>query len=184
MSIPAENRLECPQDMKLVGPSLEYKKSFEEAIEELRKTGDRMGLWEDIGSPKNIEEYIRLRKDHSQGKDLPTGYIPSTTYWLLDNGKVVGEVHVRHQLTEHLRNEGGHIGYWIRPTKRQQGYGKKILELALEKARDLGIEKALVTCDTTNTASKRIIESNGGVLEQAKDPQGKPKKLLYWIDLK
>jgi hypothetical protein len=54
--------------------------------------------------------------------------------------------------------------------------------LALIKAEKLGIKKVLVTCDATNTASRKIIERCGGILEDARS-QGKEKlkKLRFWI---
>ena len=55
----------------------------------------------------------------------------------------------------------------IRPSKRNQGYGKKILQLALLKAKALGINKVLITCDETNIASKKIIEASDGVFENS-----------------
>lgn len=116
---------------------------------------------------------------------VPHSWIPASTYWLLDNGEIIGEANVRHELTPQLRIEGGHIGYWIRPSRRGQGYGRKILELVLRKAaEDIGITRFLVTCDETNAASKKIIEANGGVLERVQDlGADKPKKLLFWIDV-
>ena len=79
----------------------------------------------------------------------------------------------------------GHIGYDIRPSKRKQGYGSKILELALPKAKELDIERVLLTCDETNTGSRRIIEKNGGVLEnQVKNPETGVDKLRFWIDVR
>ena len=62
-------------------------------------------------------------------------------------------------------NFGGHIGYWVRPSERGRGYGKLMLRLALPKARRLGIHNALVTCDLGNTASRKVIEANGGVFK-------------------
>jgi predicted acetyltransferase len=77
---------------------------------------------------------------------------------------------------------GGHIGYEIRPTQRKRGYGKLILRLALQEARALGIDRALLTCDCTNAASRRIIEANGGMLEdELQQGDGKPSKLRFWI---
>ena len=35
---------------------------------------------------------------------------------------------------------------------------------ALPVARSLGIDPALVTCDESNTGSRRVIEGNGGML--------------------
>jgi predicted acetyltransferase len=37
-----------------------------------------------------------------------------------------------------------------------------MLAAALPIARSLGITRALLTCDETNTASQRVIETNGG----------------------
>ena len=171
--------------MELIQPSLTYKKSFEEAIEELRAIGDDLSFLKEIGSPKSIKEYIRIRKDHMKGKNLPSDWIPASTFWLVDKGEFIGEGHLRHFLTDQLRKEGGHIGYNVRPSRRQQGYGTQMLRLLLVKAREMGIEKTLVTCDETNVASRKIIEANGGVLERAENlGEGKPLKLLFWIELK
>ena len=42
------------------------------------------------------------------------------------------------------------------------GYGKILLSLALEKARDIGLKKVLVTRRNDNFGSAKVIESNGG----------------------
>ena len=76
----------------------------------------------------------------------------------------------------------GHIGYEIRPSKRRQGYDTKILRLGLEKARELDLHRVLVTCDEDNIGSKKIIEHNGGMFENAIEIEGDTvKKLRYWI---
>jgi predicted acetyltransferase len=51
-----------------------------------------------------------------------------------------------------------------------------MLRAALPVARGLGIASALVTCDATNAASRRVIEANGGVFE---DRRG--DKLRFWV---
>ena len=99
-------------------------------------------------------------------------------------GEFIGRVSIRHALTEHLLAVGGLIGYDIRPSKRGQGYGNKILELALPKAKELGISRVLITCDVTNAASRKIIEKNGGILEnQVPNPETGVDKLRYWVDV-
>lgn len=130
----------------------------------------------------NFAEYIEKLLSESEGENLPEGYVPQTTYWLIDNDEFIGRVSIRHTLTESLLKEGGHIGYDIRPSKRNMGYGKRILELSLPKAKELEIDKVLVTCNETNTGSKKIIEANGGILENSIEMgEGKPAKLRYWI---
>ena len=169
--------------MKLVPLSIQYKKAFEEGLDELRGTNG-MGFWEEVGAPQSIEEYVRIRLDHSLGKNLPKGWIPATTYWLMDGKIFIGETTIRHQLTEHLRNVGGQIGYWIRPSKRKQGYGTQILKFSLQEAKKMGLAKIIITCDETNEGSRKIIEANGGIFERARDMgAGNPKKLLFWIEL-
>jgi predicted acetyltransferase len=51
-----------------------------------------------------------------------------------------------------------------------------MLHDALPVARRLGINPALVTCDVTNVASRKVIEHNGGILE---DQRG--VKLRFWV---
>ena len=63
---------------------------------------------------------------------------------------------------------------------RDAGHPKKHLPTKPK----LGLKKALVTCDKTNIASAKIIEKNGGVLENEifVDEQAGWKK-RYWINL-
>ena len=93
------------------------------------------------------------------------GSVPETIFWLIGDGQFIGRTSLRHSLNPKLLQFGGHIGYEIRPTQRRKGYGKLILRLALEQARAIGLTRVLVTCDDTNIGSAKIIEYNGGVLE-------------------
>lgn len=174
--------------MQLLLPSIHYKDSFLEAVSEYKptETEDRLEVSaqrvENI--EKNFEAYLATLRAEVKGANLPAGFVPQTTFWLVDGNTFIGRISIRHQLNEQLRKVGGHIGYAIRPSKRQMGYGKKILELALPKAKELGITKALVTCNETNIGSRKIIEANGGVLEDITNMgEGNPRKLRYWIHL-
>jgi predicted acetyltransferase len=114
----------------------------------------------------------------SKGVNLEPQYVPQTIYWLYVNGKPVGYGKLRHYLNDHLLNHGGHIGYVIRPSERGKGYAKMLLEKLLEKAKSMGIDKVLLTCDETNIPSRKVIESNDGMLEETKDDS-----CFYWIYL-
>ncbi len=170
--------------MKLVLPSIQYQQSYLQAIEEAKnETGSTI-----IDKPEenqSFEEFVKNQKEKTQGLHLPEGWVPSTELWLIDNDEFIGWVNIRHSLTEFLLKIGGHIGYWIRPSKRNKGYGKEILKLALPEAKKLGLTKVLVTCDDTNFGSRKIIQTNGGILENIVDnDKGNPKKMRYWIELK
>ena len=111
----------------------------------------------------------------------PVGMVHCDFRWITDGeaddpGEVVGFIAIRHSLNEFLLEQGGHIGYSVRPSRRRQGHASRALALARERAAELGIERALVTCDEDNDASRRTIERNGGVYEDTREG-----KLRYWI---
>ena len=93
--------------------------------------------------------------------------VPSTTYFCLDTNRniFVGAVNIRHYLNDTLLQSGGHIGDGIRPSERRKGFGTQMLKLALDKCREMGIEKVLMICDKENIASAKTIINNGGRLE-------------------
>jgi predicted acetyltransferase len=97
---------------------------------------------------------------------------------------MMGTLSLRHELNDMLMRIAGHIGYQIRPSQRQRGYGTELLRLGLQKARQLGLTRVLVTCDENNIASQKVIVYNGGQLENSVAVEGSHiPKLRYWIDL-
>ena len=167
--------------MQLIKPTKKYEKSWHEALNEFRAEG-RKGFWNWQKEPSNLDNYIQLTSDNEKGENLPDDWVPSTTYWLIDNNKFVGHTNIRHKLNDYLSKIGGNIGYYIRPSSRNKGYGTKILELALIKAKQLGLKKVSITCDEHNIASKKIIEKNKGQYQDKVTGEGNPK-LRYWIEL-
>jgi predicted acetyltransferase len=131
-----------------------------------------------------MSDHLQRLVDMSDGRNLRPGWVPMTTHWLLDDsGVVAGVSRLRHSLTPELLNDGGNIGYYIRPAYRGKGHGKTVLALTLIEARNLGLDRVLLTVRTTNQPSIRVIESNAGVLEDERtDPEGLPYR-RYWIDL-
>ncbi|MBN1795252.1 MAG: GNAT family N-acetyltransferase [Sedimentisphaerales bacterium] len=175
----------CVENTKLVEPTVELKGEFLAMANEFKAEGsDTMN---GVGSIEidNFENSIIHAKNHSRGIDLPQGWVPASTFWLVSNNQIVGSCNIRHQLNEFLENYGGHVGYGIRPSQRQKGYGMRILKLSLEKAKQLGLERVLITCDDDNIASIIIIETNGGKLEDKIMDEGhKVPTRRYWIDLR
>jgi predicted acetyltransferase len=122
--------------------------------------------------------------DRSQGIGVPPGQVPNTSYWLVREGStIVGTARLRHQLTPDLEQVGGHIGYDIAPSQWRKGYGTRLLALVLEQARARGLRRVLITCDTDNIGSARIIEKNGGVRENIIATESGVRVSRYWIDL-
>ena len=113
------------------------------------------------------------------------GLVPDSTFFCLDDERniMVGAVNIRHELNEYLLQYGGHIGDGIRSGERRKGYATKMISLALEECKKLGIRKVLMVCDKENTGSAKSILKNGGVLEN-EIMQGEHVMQIYWIDLR
>jgi len=170
--------------VKLAIPSIKYKKSFLEAVNE-PGAQELFSRFEKLYDEETFDELVDQIKDYSKGVNLKAGFVPESTFWLVEGDEYIGRVSIRHELNENLMRTGGNIGYDIRPSKRGMGYGKEILRLGLEKAKELGLKKVLVTCSVWNPASKKIIEDNGGIFEnEVKGGPGKSDVLRYWIDIK
>lgn len=129
--------------------------------------------------------YIANLQKSARGQDLVPGHVPQSTFWLAAEGDIlVGTIRIRHRLNEQLTHEGGHIGYGIRPGYRGCGLGTQQLRLALPKAQQLGLLRLLITCDKDNLASAKIIEKNGGKLEnQVRSRTSGVLVSRYWISL-
>ena len=97
---------------------------------------------------------------------LPNGYVPSFTYFLVNNqGEILGNISIRTELNDYLRNYGGNIGYVVSPRFRGSGFGSLQLKLALKEAKKLNLNQVLLTCDKSNISSAKVILKNGGSLE-------------------
>jgi predicted acetyltransferase len=135
---------------------------------------------------RGIEHFLQRHVDHSQGRHLPDGWVPATTFWQIDDGEVVVAMsNLRHALTPFLSNHGGHIGYYVAPAFRGKGYGTQVLAATLPEARKLKLDRVLLTVDSDNEPSVRVIEGNGGVLEDERvDETSGRMHRRYWIDLR
>jgi predicted acetyltransferase len=165
----------------LTEPTLRYRDSFLAAIREFQSEGRHL----DLNTAEMRPHFSRYLQAWQDRKHNPApGLVAETTFWLIDGATFIGRLSLRHELNAALTQHGGHIGYEIRPTKRRQGYGTLALKLGLMEARQRSLPRVLITCDDTNLASARIIESNGGLLENTVLVNGRsiPTR-RYWIDL-
>ncbi|GAB2520311.1 hypothetical protein GCM10027064_17310 [Microbacterium petrolearium] len=126
-------------------------------------------------------QYLADVDNERRGIGLAEGRVPATMLFAVADDRIVGRVHIRHALTPSLLRVGGHIGYAVRPGWRNRGYATEMLRQGLAVLRDLGVTRALVTCDDDNVGSIRTIERNGGELEEVFALPGGPLKRRYWI---
>lgn len=151
--------------VELIVPRPEHLPSYLDVCREFRATG-RMDMVNDPDAyPEWKDTLLERYADEREGRDLKSGYVPASTFWLAEGEHVLGGGSIRHRLTESLEHYGGHIGYWIRPSEWGKGYGTLQLQYLLREAHALGIDPALITCNDENTASARVMEKNGAVLQ-------------------
>jgi predicted acetyltransferase len=132
------------------------------------------GQW---AEPGVFGEYVSWLCGQSlEESPRPDGVVPSTTLWWVSGDEYLGRIAIRHRLTPRLRESGGHIGYDVRPSARRRGHATAILDAALPLAHGLGIDPALLTCDTDNIGSRKVIEANGGSLAGSNAGM-----LRYWV---
>lgn len=125
-------------------------------------------------------KFYALLSQMKQGGFPTPDIVPMDAYFIQADGGMLGEVYIRHGLSPRLEKMGGHIGYKVRPSCRNRGVATVALRLGLKKLADLGVERALVTCNTTNAASARVIEKCGGV--RIEDAQLEDRiERRYWI---
>lgn len=129
---------------------------------------------------QNFDFYI----EHLEIKYPQDNLVPDSTFFCFDEERnlIVGAVNIRHTLNDDLVAYGGHIGDGIRPSERRKGYATKMISLALEKCKNLGISKVLLVCDKTNIGSAKSIIKNNGILENEVEHNGKIIQ-RYWINI-
>jgi predicted acetyltransferase len=179
--------------LRLSEPDPRYQASYLDALAELSAEGNAHYLdlvvprepgfpgvtfsLRTLADPQTFEEFCAFTTGLSDASSpRPVGWVTGTYLWMVDDDAVVGRISLRHALTPWLTEVGGHIGYAVRPSARRRGHATAALGLMLGVAAERGIESVLVTCDDDNVGSRKVIEANGGLLEDVRN-----KKMRFWI---
>lgn len=170
--------------LKLVLPTPDYKDKLMDYKREFIENGDSMDGTAGLRNAETFEEWYSSFCDNLKEETVRDGLVPATTYMAIstDDEHLIGMIDIRHRLNNYLLNFGGHIGYSIRKSERQQGYATKMLSLALRECIKLNIKKVLITCDKDNIASAKTMINNGAILEN-EIPEDNRITQRYWITL-
>ena len=168
--------------IRLVKLSEQYKDQLFEMMDEWTAANEKIVPY---AIRKNDYHDFEFYLENLEIKEEMDGKVPDTTLFCLDLDRniFVGAVNIRHYLTEAMLLNGGHIGDGIRPSERRKGYATKMIGLALEECKKLGLDKVLMVCDKNNAGSAKSIMNNGGVLENEVVVNGVTEQ-RYWIDLR
>ena len=150
---------------QLVSLSTGHVNALGALLREFEESGDELhGYF--FNRSMSIKQVVSTLKAWERGDELPDGWVPNST-WFWENDEVLqGVINVRHYLSPWLEKNGGHIGYSVAPSQRQQGVATSMLKSALIKCKELGIPRAMVICESGNVGSVKAIEANNGVLER------------------
>lgn len=165
--------------LRLVKLERKYKKHLDDMMEEWYAAGEEI-------VPYAIRRLDFRDFEHYMSclDAVDEGWVPSSTFFCLDEERdiFVGAVNIRHYLNESLLLNGGHIGDGVRPSERRKGVATKMIGLALEECRKIGIDKVLMVCDKENVGSAKSIQNNGGILENEIIVDGAVEQRL-WIKI-
>ena len=157
-----------------------YRAEFEDADElhgcgSLKRTPDPMDWLRQVA--------LLSRKDTLPD---PEKYVVSSQYLCLrpEDGKILGMLQLRHEMNPFMAKYIGQIGYSVCPSERRKGVASWMLRKGLAEARKLGLDRVLLSCEASNTASRKTIQSCGGVYERTEYLAETGETLdLYWIPL-
>jgi predicted acetyltransferase len=172
---------------ELILPTLRLRDSWLDARDEwgrgVHQPGSGLHSDDEVDTEAGFRAWIDRLADEGNAAIRPAdGRVHADYWWIADEERYLGCITLRHALTDFLLRAGGHVGYFVRPSARGSGLAAWALRAILPRARDLGLDRVLVTCDDGNVASARTIEKTGGVLENVRQTElGLTRR--YWITL-
>lgn len=171
-------------DLILMKPAKEHEEQVMAFREELLKNGEGFCGCSGLADTPDYDEWLDFG-----GRFARCGWVPSTTYLgiRISDGRLIGMIDLRHELTGLFLKYNGQIGYSVRPTERKKGYASQMLSLVLKEAKRHGYKRVLLCCNKANILSSKVIQRCGGVLENEVvhefSPVGRPDIIQrYWIE--
>ncbi|WP_321387114.1 GNAT family N-acetyltransferase [uncultured Enterococcus sp.] len=174
------------EKITLIEPSLAYEEQVQSYRAEFIENGDSMDGTSFLREYEQVPEWLAFIEKNRHAETVTEGLVVATELLAVrsSDNRLVGMIDIRHTLNDYLLRFGGHIGYSVRRSEWNQGYAKEMLRQALDFCRTLELEKVLITCDKTNPASAKVIQFNGGKLEnELLDESDGEIVQRYWINL-
>lgn len=167
----------------LIKPTIELKDEYLDMINDWKVHNEKPNPGTLKLDPTNFPLMLEKLDGFSKGIGVEKNHVEHSTYWLVDNNRVIGAVNIRHRLNDYLKKFDGHIGGGIRPSDRLKGYATTMLSLSLEITREMGMNKVLITCNKDNISSEKTIIKNGGVFESEEIESDGNIVRRFWIEL-
>ena len=151
-----------------------------------------LDIGDSISGSSNLQDYSDPEQwlkslEFSEGNTYDFQGNPPSFQCVYVNGNsnsIVGMIQYRNNYDRKVTKYYGNIGYCIRPSERRKGYAKRMLSDMIFKCSGVGIKKLMLVCNVGNEGSKKVIVSNGGILQSVGDSDVKGILIeTYKIDL-
>jgi predicted acetyltransferase len=162
-ALAATRFLPGPRSYRVEAPSLALAPSFEAMRDAVVRADGDAWPGRKAQAHADVPAFVATLNRRARGEDVPEGWVPESTFWIVESGRVVGELEIRRELNDWLAQIGGHIGYLTHPAHRNRGVATFALREGLKIVAGMGVRQALATCRDDNAASIRVIEKCGGV---------------------
>lgn len=159
---------------------IEYRREFLDANDEMDGCGGLHLIEDPI-------KWIEKCEMFSNSETCPRDKVTSTQYIAVreSDNRLVGMIDLRHSIENPvLAMFGGHIGYSVRISERRKGYATEMLRLCLEKAKERGMARVMISCNDGNIGSEKTILANGGVYHHKITVDERDETIkIFWIEL-
>ncbi|MGN1330256.1 MAG: GNAT family N-acetyltransferase [Clostridia bacterium] len=174
-------------ELELVFPTEEYRDQIMDYLQEHFDNGEMiLNGCGGLDRLKDFDSWLEKVRNDVDFAKCSEGRVPASLYMAIrkSDKRLIGLIQIRHCLNEKLLQTSGHIGDGVRPSERKKGYVTEMIRLALEKCKELGIKRVLMSCDKDNVGSRKSIMNNGGVLENEIKMEDESIEQRFWISLK
>lgn len=138
-------------------------------------------------TPENYHEILQRNKLIKNG--IGNDGVCEIFYWAILDDKIIGHASIRlnPEIDEGILKYCGHIMYGVIPSERKKGYGVEICHLLIKMMDEMNYSEVIITCNSDNIASSKVIENNYGELIEVVEPDminAINKTRRYKVDVK
>ena len=127
------------------------------------QTNEAYGL-----SKEEFKVFIK-KEINRKNNEITYDDTPTITYIMYVNNLPVGYICLRTKIDDNWKIWSGNIYYKVRQSERKKGYATKMLELLLEKIKNMDYKEVFINSSKGNIGSQKVIENNGGIFLEEKN---------------
>lgn len=169
--------------IELRAPDLAAKYQFGELLRDIAAAGERHHVGPFGIAYASYERYLDVLAMLQRQDDPEKEYYPLHTRYIYAHNKLAGEVRIRTKLSTNLREIGGSVLLYIRPSLRRQGIGRSAFLLSLALCSNLRMITILQAALADNIAAQKIMHGAGGIsIAPIQTPAGELTRWRFFID--